>query len=326
MINQNMKEKLTRNQGKFDEFKEGLAQNINKSLNMISQSRFSQDRPISSFGQKNNRNYLDEFNNIINKKKLNLNNPNHNKLPARVLANKAAKSVNPNLYHEDMTSSYSRNRLNMNPSPKNHSRYNSKVFNDKNDYDSMGFSQYIKTTFNKPSKYDNSLNYRDVPKYNNDYLNNNIRVTKTSQMLADYKDQASYIPSSSNVNYGNGMSSHKNQQYSNYMKVSEYLPSPNDHQNNYNNAQPEYSNKSSRYHLEINGNRKTNLDHKMIAKSASKNKFDNLNNYNVGYDMNYNNRNRNNFPSKNSKMVNSIYNDKPRTLLQAKYDDWNSKY
>ena len=55
-----MKQKLTSNQAKFQEFKEGLADNINKSLNLISKSRVITERPNSPFGKK--RNFLEEFN------------------------------------------------------------------------------------------------------------------------------------------------------------------------------------------------------------------------------------------------------------------------
>ena len=63
MINQAMKEKLMRNNHDLDNFRSGLKNDIDKSLNTISRSKIGDSNP-------NERNFIGEFNNLLKKQNL----------------------------------------------------------------------------------------------------------------------------------------------------------------------------------------------------------------------------------------------------------------
>jgi len=64
MINQAMKEKLTKNNHDLANFKSGLNHDIGKSLHIMSKSRQIQNEP-------NDRNFLGEFKHLLHKRNTN---------------------------------------------------------------------------------------------------------------------------------------------------------------------------------------------------------------------------------------------------------------
>ena len=68
MINQNMRQKLTKNQKTYDEFRSGIQNDINQSLTYLSKKRASEIRVNTTEEKPGDRNFLNEFRNIMGKK------------------------------------------------------------------------------------------------------------------------------------------------------------------------------------------------------------------------------------------------------------------